>query len=302
MKEGDFMASRENKKVKNSVFVDLFYEDETAEANDIALYNALNEEALPEGTRIQKLRIDNVLYMNFKNDVSFGVGGKVLVFGEHQATINENMPLRSLMYIGRAYEQLVPVRDRYRKKLVKLPKPEFYTFYNGKEKWEKELILKLSDSYMIDEDNPMLELSVKVININPEESHEILNRCQVLKEYGQFIDMIGKYEQQGSKDAYKRAIEECIKKGILADYLRRKGSEVVNMLIAEYDYDLDIEVQREEAYESGLEDGKEIGEVKGRDRVNKLNVRLIADKRFEDLEKSVNDMEYQEKLLKEYGI
>ena len=74
------------------------------------------------------------------------------------------------------------------------------------------------------------------------------------------------------------------------------------MLIAEYDYDLDIEVQREEAYESGLEDGKEIGEVKGRDRVNKLNVRLIADKRFEDLEKSVNDMEYQEKLLKEYGI
>ncbi len=296
------MASRANKKVKNSVFVDLFYEDETAEANDIALYNALNEEALPEGTRIQKLRIDNVLYMNFKNDVSFGVGGKVLVFGEHQATINENMPLRSLMYIGRAYEQLVPVRDRYRKKRVKLPKPEFYTFYNGKEKWEKELILKLSDSYMIDEDNPMLELSVKVININPEESHEILNRCQVLKEYGQFIDMIGKYEQQRSKDAYKRAIEECIKKGILADYLRRKGSEVVNMLIAEYDYDLDIEVQREEAYESGLEDGKEIGEVKGRDRVNKLNVRLIADKRFEDLEKSVNDMEYQEKLLKEYGI
>ena len=56
------------------------------------------------------------------------------------------------------------------------------------------------------------------------------------------------------------------------------------------------------AIESGLEDGKEIGEVKGRDRVNKLNVRLIADKRFEDLEKSVNDMEYQEKLLKEYGI
>ncbi len=296
------MASRANKKVKNSVFVDLFYEDETAEANDIALYNALNEEALPEGTRIQKLRIDNVLYMNFKNDVSFGVGGKVLVFGEHQATINENMPLRSLMYIGRAYEQLVPVRDRYRKKRVKLPKPEFYTFYNGKEKWEKELILKLSDSYMIDEDNPMLELSVKVININPEESHEILNRCQVLKEYGQFIDMIGKYEQQGIRMRIKRAIEECIKKGILADYLRRKGSEVVNMLIAEYDYDLDIEVQREEAYESGLEDGKEIGEVKGRDRVNKLNVRLIADKRFEDLEKSVNDMEYQEKLLKEYGI
>lgn len=300
------MASKENKKVKNSVFVDLFYEDETAEANDIALYNALNEEALPEGTRIQKLRIDNVLYMNFKNDVSFGVGGKVLVFGEHQATINENMPLRSLMYIGRAYEQLVPVRDRYRKKRVKLPKPEFYTFYNGKEKWEKELTLKLSDSYMVKEEEAMLELSVKVININPEEEHEILKKCQVLKEYGQFIEIIGKYEQQQSEDAYKKAIEECIEKGILADYLKRKGSEVVNMLIAEYDYDLDIEVQREEAYESGLEDGKEIGKelgvAEGKECVNKLYARLLEDKRFEDLAKSVKDMEYQEQLMKEYGI
>ncbi len=300
------MASKENKKVKNSVFVDLFYEDETAEANDIALYNALHEVSLPEGTVIRKLRIDNVLYMNFKNDISFGVGGKVLVFGEHQSTVNENMPLRSLMYIGCAYEQIVPIRDRYKKKRVELPKPEFYTFYNGKEKWEKELTLKLSDSYMVKEEEAMLELSVKVININPEEEHEILKKCQVLKEYGQFIEIIGKYEQQQSEDAYKKAIEECIEKGILADYLKRKGSEVVNMLIAEYDYDLDIEVQREEAYESGLEDGKEIGKelgvAEGKECVNKLYARLLEDKRFEDLAKSVKDMEYQEQLMKEYGI
>lgn len=78
------------------------------------------------------------------------------------------------------------------------------------------------------------------------------------------------------------------------------------MLIAEYDYDLDIEVQREEAYESGLEDGKEIGKelgvAEGKECVNKLYARLLEDKRFEDLAKSVKDMEYQEQLMKEYGI
>ena len=40
------------------------------------------------------------------------------------------------MYIGRAYEKIVPTRDRYKRGLVKLPKPEFYTFYNGIEKEE----------------------------------------------------------------------------------------------------------------------------------------------------------------------
>ena len=48
-----------------------------------------------------------------------------------------------------------------------------------------------------------------------------------------------KMNRQKKKDAepYKHAIEECIEKGILADYLKRKGSEVVNMLTAEYDYE-----------------------------------------------------------------
>lgn len=73
------MELKENVQCKNSVFVDLFYEDETAEENDIALYNALHDEPLPPGTTVSKIRVDNKLYMNFKNDVSFGIGGKVKV-------------------------------------------------------------------------------------------------------------------------------------------------------------------------------------------------------------------------------
>ena len=41
-------------------------------------------------------------------------------------------------------------------------------------------------------------------------------------------------------------------------------SEVCNFLIAEYDYDTDVAVQRDEAYRVGVEEGIEIGMEKGR--------------------------------------
>lgn len=107
--------------------------------------------------------------------------------------------------------------------------------------------------------SPMLELKVKVININPSAKHEILDKCDVLKEYGLFIDTVRKYQDAGTEEAYRYAIQECIAKGILAEYLRKKGSEVINMLVAEYDYEMDIAVQREEAYEEGEIQGKKEG-------------------------------------------
>ena len=144
-----------------------------------------------------------------------------------------------------------------RRKSFFLPTPEFYTFYNGKEKWEKEKELRLSDAYIVKDGEPSLELKVKVINIRPEEHHEILEKCQVLKEYSQFMEIVQNYQISGEEEPYKKAIKECIEKGILADYLMRKGSEVVNMLLDEYDYETDIEVQREEAREEGRKLGRE---------------------------------------------
>ena len=98
--------------------------------------------------------------------------------------------------------------------------------------------------------------------------------------------------------------------GVLADYLLREGSEVVNMLIAEYDYDMDIEVQREEAYFEGREEGRQEGREEGRqegreegiEKLNNLNACLIRDNRLEDLKKSLEDKEYQKQLLEEYGL
>lgn len=297
---------KENRECKNSVFVDLFYENESAAENDIALYNALHDEPLPPGTTVEKIRVGNELYMNFKNDVSFGLGGKLLVLAEHQSTVNENMPLRSLLYIGRAFEQIVPVKDRYRRKKVLLPKPEIYVFYNGRENYAKEKLLYLSDSYIIKDEEPMLELKVKVININPSQKHEVLEKCPVLRDYSVFIDTIRKYQEQRVDNVYEKAIHECIEKGILADYLRVHGSEVVNMLMSEYNYEQDIEVQREEAFEEGERLGREEGERAGREKEQKrfaaLAAKLIESGRSEDIIKAAQNFEFCETLYEEYNI
>ena len=91
----------------------------------------------------------------------------------------------------------------------------------------------------------------------------MLERCKVLKEYSIFMDTIRKYQESGDEEPYRKAIEECIEKNVLADYLRKKGSEVVNMLMSEYNYEDDIAEQREEAYEEGKKAGRELGKKEG---------------------------------------
>lgn len=264
-------ADKENREHKDSVFVDLFYEDETAENNLLSLYNALHGTDYRSRSMIRKIRVGNVLYKNFKNDISFEVGEKLIVFGEHQSTINQNMPLRCLMYVGRAYEQWVDQRARYRDALVRIPTPEFYTFYNGVKEYPLERELFLSDAFLDSTDKNPLELTVKVININFQKAHDILEKCEVLKEYSQFVDTVRKYAKE--EDSIRKAIYECMEQGILADYLKRKGSEV-NMLIAEYSYEEDMQVKQEEALRIGERRGEKRGEKRGRKEGKKEGIFL----------------------------
>lgn len=106
--------TKENRNYKDSVFTDLFSSDITAKENQVALYNALHGTAYRvDEVEIGELKVEQILYMNFKNDVSWEMGKKCLVFAEHQSTINENMCVRFLLYAGRTYEQLIPVKARY---------------------------------------------------------------------------------------------------------------------------------------------------------------------------------------------
>ena len=246
---------KHNRRYKDSVFVDFFSEDRTAKANFLALYNALHGTDYQSTTILKNIRLKQVLYMSFANDVSYLVDNKIIVLAEHQSTINPNMPIRCLEYIARLYEQFYKSKEKYSRKQLAIPTPEFYVFYNGKEPYRGDSLLKLSDSFTQTHDEYALELSVKVVNINYDKASEILKRCKPLKQYSLFVDAVRRNIAVDKEHGFEKAIKECIQNDILREYLQRKSKEVLNMLIGEYDYDTDIAVQREESFDMGRLEG-----------------------------------------------
>ena len=248
-----------NRKYKDSVFVDLFSDDEKAKERFLSLYNALHHTNLPLSCPVENIRLDNTIYMNIINDVSCLVDDKIIVLAEHQSTVNENMPLRFLQYIARLYEKLQIPADRYLRKLSKIPTPEFYVFYNGREDYPETTILKLSDAFITKPEQVPLELTVQVLNINNDKGGKILKTCKTLDEYSLFVEEVRIQTQLDPENGFTNAVKICIEKGILREYLQRKSREVVNMLIAEYDYDTDIAVQRQESLMLGIQQGEARG-------------------------------------------
>ena len=92
-----------------------------------------------------------------------------------------------------------------------------------------------------------------------------------------FVQEVRKYAKE--ENALKKAIDACIYKGILSDYLRRKGSEVRNMLIAEYSYEKDIQIKQQEARaegkREGIREGKREGKREGRAEGMLLSARIF---------------------------
>ena len=228
----------------------------------LPLYNALNGTDLKlEETQIERKIIPQTLTKTFYTDVTMEINGKLIVFVEHQSTINMNMPLRFLEYFVHILYGIVPARARYWKSLYKIPSPEFYVLYNGSDPMPNESELKLSDAFIIEQENPLCELKVKVINISGNEVLKlpIIQKCDILKEYCEFIATVFRKKallkpnctEEEERSALEQAMKECIKKDILADYLTRKGTEVINMFFGEYSYEEDVAAQREEAKEEG---------------------------------------------------
>jgi hypothetical protein len=237
-----------NRNYKDSLFIDLFSKPETLRE----LYNAIADTNYGEETPIEVNTLENVLVKGKTNDVSFIIGGKSVVLIEHQSSINENMPLRCLMYIGQIYEKIVERRSAYNETLVKIPTPEFIVLYNGVKPYCANETLKLSDAYIYTDESQNkfghLELTVRVANINPGYNDDLLQKSETLQGYSLFINRVRHNLSIGFSlsDALKESISWCINQGILATYLTQHRSEVENMLLTEFNIDVALEVKEEE--------------------------------------------------------
>lgn len=219
------------------------------------LYNAVNGTDYTDAECLEINTLQNAIYMNMKNDVSFLFNFQVNLY-EHQSTVNPNMPLRDLFYVSDLLQNYVKDFDMYGRGLVKIPAPRFIVFYNGKEKQPERRVYRLSDAFSKKQEEPELELLVTVLNVNEGNNAELLGKCKTLREYMLYNERVRNYARQMSiEEAVERAVTECIKEDILADFLMKNRAEAIKVSIYEYNEELHLANTRREGYEEGMSQG-----------------------------------------------
>ena len=134
-------------------------------------------------------------------------------------------------------------------------------FYNGTDAVDDRVELRLSNAYEHLAGEPDLELKVLMLNVNEGHNKELMEQCQTLKEYAIYVARVRKYtSEMNLNDAVARAIDECIKEGILVEFLRKNRSEVKMVSILEYDKEWEEKKLRKAEYEAGKSEGIEITE------------------------------------------
>ena len=236
---------------KDTLFRMIFSDKEAL----LSLYNAISGKDYKDPDELEIVTLDNAIYMNKKNDLAFVIDSTLNLY-EHQSTDSPNLPMRNLFYISRELEKLTSKQSLYSPKPVMVPNPRFIVFYNGTDtSWERK-VEKLSDAYEQKTDQPELELRVTMLNINFGKNSDIMNKCQPLFEYMQYVEKVRKYTAvMHISQAVERAVNESIKEGILADFLLQNKAEAVQMSIFEYDEEKELKLIRRDEREIGREEG-----------------------------------------------
>lgn len=276
---------RARKQYKDTVFRMLFREKEHL----MELYNAVSGRNCTDLNLLEIVTLENAIYMGVKNDLAFLVDFHLYLY-EHQSTVNLNMPFRFLQYVTEEYGRLTAKENIYGSRRVPIPAPHFVVFYNGISPYPERQVMRLSDAFRMQENEPQLELRVLILNINEGYNTELKKRCRTLDEYMQYVDRVRGYAAFMSMEtAVDRAVDECISEGILSDFLLANKAEVKRMSIYEYDEEATRQAIRIEEYERGIEKG--IG-VLIRDGIeNGLEKKVIIEKLIKGFEISETSAE-----------
>ena len=247
-----------NREYKSDVFSMLL--EDRARALDV--YNAMAGTAYTDPEIIEVHTLESGVSLTVHNDASFVVSmDSVLNIYEHQSTYNPNMPLRELIYFVTIIKKLVENRYLLSHKLVKIPTPKFAVFYNGEKTRPEREVLKLSDAYENQSDEPQLELICTVYNINPGNNEDLKKRSQTLREYMIFVGYVNENlakAKKGDKDyatAIKDAVSRCIAEDILKDFLLERGEDVQKIMMFDLTYEKQMENAKREWYNDGAKEG-----------------------------------------------
>ena len=179
----------------------------------------------------------------------------------------------------------------------------FVVFYNGEEEQPDRQILKLSELYAVKEEVPKLEMEILMLNVNQGHNPELMEACHTLWEYAEYTGRVRKYaKDQPIAEAVERAITECIREGVLKEFLEKNRREAKNVSIYEYDQEKHIRQEREEAWEAGREAGEKAGVRKGEENKlkNQIQKKLAKGKSVSEIAEALEEEEDTiQRLVKE---
>ncbi|MBO5335887.1 MAG: hypothetical protein J6A94_01995 [Lachnospiraceae bacterium] len=263
----------------------------------LELYNALNDTSYTNVDDLTVTTLENAIFIKMKNDVSFIIDCDMCLY-EHQSTYCPNMPLRGLLYFADLYKKYIRNVDLSVSRQIKIPTPHYVVFYNGTERKEQEFIQKLSDAFE-DESEGCIELVVRTININYGYNKELMSRCKSLADYAYFVAEIRKnLEQLALQDAVEYAVDICIEKDILKEFLLEQKSEVIAMSIYEYNE----EYVRKALFEDGVEKGYNQGIADGESKLGRLISLLMEEGKSDLVMRIIQDEKVREEYYKKYNM
>lgn len=273
---------------KDSLFNKLFG-DEANKENLLSLYNALNKTDYKDRNLLEINTIEGVIYMSMKNDVSCLLDN-YMQLTEHQSSDCPNMPVRGLMYFGKMYDKYIKKNklNIYSQRLIKIPTPKYYVLYNGNAGTPDIMKLRLSDAFINKSEEGEFEWTATMVNINKGHNEKLMKSCRILEEYSLFIDRIKEYLKQkySVENAVQTAVNDCIRDGILSEYLTAHKAEVIGMCITEYDEQETMYAFKEEGRQEGRQEGLQalVNSLKKFiTDINLLYKEVISNEGFEDV-------------------
>ena len=248
-----------NREYKSSIFISLFG-SENNKGNLLQLYNALAKTNYTDINALTLTTLDDVLYMDVKNDVSFLIDSRMNLY-EHQSTFNPNMPLRGLIYFAHLYQSYIEKSgiSIFGSTLIKIPTPQYVIFYNGiRCKVPDKTFLKLSDAFINKEKAKGFEWTATMLNINIGHNKVLFEKCRLLWEYSMFVDLTRKFIKESKEpvDGIRKAVDECIKRNILKEFLIEKQSEVIAMCLFNFDREKYEKTIKNEGKDEGRKEGE----------------------------------------------
>ena len=102
-------------------------------------------------------------------------------------------------------------------------------------------------------------------NINSEKNAEILKKCETLRQYSRFVEIVRSYGHidQLTSAAMVQIMAQCQEENVLTEFMEHYGTELIEMLFKELTREEDLEISRLDGYDAGVKDGEKSGFTKG---------------------------------------